>query len=254
LFYFPLVLVPKLLASPDELDFYYQSGAEGGLGWVAHVNTVLLVVTGVEFCVVVVMSVARYVSAKYSSVPAPVLYIFSYVLIIFVLIMSFVPIFLFDQDGVHLIKHRITQDILTINTEFNKSIYKPALKCKTIVLAIFAAVGLMTSILMMVRLVKKRDCLDRQFQICTCLMNLWNIVVSLILVSYLVIASKRSKVQPPQFSTSFDFFIFSATYGFPLTQSVVNTICIAGMKDFRGQMFGERKVTPQEIDNPSSAI
>ena len=249
LVYFPLVLIPKLLA--PQLDLYLKSG---DMGWVAHVNTVLLAVTSIEVFVIVLMSVVRYVSAKYSSLPPPFLYIASYIVVLFVLVMSSVHIFLFDLDKALLAKFRITQEIITPYEEFKDNVYGPQNKCKLVVLVIFLVLGVISGVLTTLRLVKKREFPDRELLLCTLLMNLWNIVVMAVLVAYILVLSARSKLEVPPCTVGHDFFVFSATYGFPLTQSVINTLCIAQMKAFREEMLVKMKVSPQETDNHSSQI
>ena len=262
LIYFPLVLVPKLLQPDHQMELYVTlnrvpvSGLEIEMyvSWIACLNTVMVCVTGIEMFLVVMMCVVRYTSVKFSSLPPSLLYIIISLVLIFVLIMSLLPLLIFDLDSQSLIKLRVSQMVMTGDQHYIDKIYKPTFKCKVIVMFLFLFLAVLSGALMMVRLIKKRECPDRQFQISTSLMNLCNMVVLAVSSSYIVVASNRANDNPQRFSMAYDFLIFSATYGIPLTQSVFNTCCLAWMKSFRKEMFQKVKVSPQdgEIDRSSA--
>ena len=253
LFYFPLMLVPKLLAPPEEMELYYKyktKWEDPELGWSATLNTIVQSATGIEVYVIVLTIMTRYMYVKNFSVPDRVVYFFSYTVIFFVSVMCFTPLFLFDHKIIY--KFRITQAVLSNDTVFLENVYKPAMKCQTIVMLMFFVFGLVAGILTTVRLVKNLECPDRQFQQCINRMNTLNMMVLAVTASFLIVFAERAKENPPKFSTPFDFFIFSVTFGIPLTQSFWNTVSIFRMPAFREEMLFRKVTVQQDATRPTS--
>ena len=244
--YFPLVLVPKLLSSLGEDDYYYNWDLST-VSWTSHLNSFISASLWFEVDVMVVLNVSRYFSiTRPLSSSMKRIIILSAVLLFFLLnrLATFLSLFFYED----VLYNRIYDCIVSkqlIGTSY--SIFR------SIVYFLSSTVGGIFIYLTVLHL-KNSDTASSEVSTqnvrrgiaSLVAMSVFNVFLLLFSVGYYVAMYLLKESDWIAHSTTFDFVQFLAFYGSPLSQSVFNSFSIlvicTSFRDFVKICVRERRI------------
>ena len=255
--YFPLVLVPKLLSSLGEEDYYINDDLTT-VSWTSHLNTILAPLSNFEIDVLVVLYVVRYHSVvnPLSSSRVRNMILLSLLVLNSVLkiTMPFLPYFL--EPMVHM---RILDSMIINDPEYTYEVALPlayvSFGSNSILLLIGGAYTILT-----IQYLKNSDTASseasriniRRGTISLVAMNLFNMVL---IISNLghglsLLINHTNDQDGWSFSTGFDFIQFANFYFTPVIQSAFNAVSFLFIcSSFR--IYAMKRLYRGRIVNPS---
>ena len=225
-FYFPLVLVPKLLSPLDEEDYYYIR-EYSSIPKMAYFNSVVASLFWIETDILVVLSVSRYFSISRPLEVAPkrnAVLLFLIILSALHWFTSSIPTFVKEHVYIRVLDQVFSVDSGSV-TSITIWFVKGTVRC------LILMTGVTSTTLTIVEL-KKSDTVASEFSdanvrrgvISLVTISVFNVFVLVFVIIQNVVLFFMAKSNWQIYSTGIDFLTFLMAYGISLVQSTFNSI------------------------------
>ena len=231
--YLPLLLIPKLLSSPNDQDYYVEINPVS-VSWTPPVNNVVKHLHDIEMDLLVYLCAARYVSIKYPYFSSWKKIFASVVFVICSCAKTStrIPLHLHKKPVMY---YRVYDMVFTADEEFIDEVGMVFAYYGMILACIFLLVGGSFSGLTIIYL-KNSDTASSESSVrnieksirAILAMSVFNVFVMMTIVGQFCVQQYLNtdtlKFDPSNWTTGTDFAQFLHSYGMPLLQSAFNTV------------------------------